>query len=343
MGRIDAVVLDKTGTLTHGDFRLTEFAFREAKSSTIVTGSFANPDEHASRILFECLPMLAAVETYSEHLLGRAVVEAAHRYKPEFSDASEIEVHKGEGICGKVEGKKIFIGNRRMVESSAAKLGTEIEAHANSWQVVGRTVAFFGWDGVVQGALGFGDEVKSGAREMIAALRARGMSVSIVSGDAWPTTQFVARQIGVENSVAEATPADKSRIVEELQRAGKRVAVIGDGVNDAPALAQADLGIALGTGAQIAMSVAPVVLVNGSLSKVENAFELAAKTIRIVKQNLFWAFFYNILGITLALSGVLNPIFAAAAMLLSSVCVIANSMRLLKGPTDLKVSTENRL
>jgi heavy metal translocating P-type ATPase len=341
MGKIDTVVMDKTGTLTHGDFRLTDFVFVLENSPEIVAGKFANPDAAEELVLRERIAMLAAIESYSEHLLGRAVVDWARNVNARLSEASEVEVLKGEGIRGKVEGRNLFIGNRRIVESSAAQIDDELEKLATSWQEVGRTVAYFGWDGTVKGAFGFGDQVKSGAREMIENLRARGMSVSIVSGDAWATTRFVAQQIGVESCVAEATPGEKSRIVEELQRAGKRVAVIGDGVNDAPALAQAEIGIALGTGAQIAMSAAPVVLVSGRLARIESAFDLAAKTTRIVKQNLFWAFFYNIFGITLALYGVLNPILAAAAMLLSSVSVIANSMRLSKRATDLPVTTEH--
>jgi P-type E1-E2 ATPase len=152
--------------------------------------------------------------------------------------------------------------------------------------------------------------------------------VKLVSGDAWATTAVVARQIGVDDFTGEATPEGKARLIEDLQKAGKRVAILGDGVNDAPALAQADLGIALGTGADIAMGAAPVVLVSGSLGKVEEAFRLAEKTTSVVRQNLFWAFFYNVAGISLALSGVLSPIFAAGAMLLSSISVVANSMRL---------------
>jgi Cu+-exporting ATPase len=150
----------------------------------------------------------------------------------------------------------------------------------------------------------------------------------LVSGDAWPTTEWTPRQIGIAEFTAEATPDGKAKIIQQLQAAGHRVAVLGDGVNDAPALAQADLGIALGTGADIAMSAAPVVLASGGLAKVDEAFRLATRTRRIVRQNLFWAFFYNIAGISLAITGVLTPIFAAAAMFLSSISVVANSMRL---------------
>jgi len=194
-------------------------------------------------------------------------------------------------------------------------------------------VAFFAWDGEVRGLLAFGDQIKPGAAEMVERLRQRGIAVKLVSGDAWPTTAVVARQIGIDDFTAEATPEGKAHMIKNMQSAGKRVAIIGDGVNDAPALAQADLGIALGTGADIAIGVAPVVLVSGSLAKVEEAFRLGARTTRIVRQNLFWAFFYNLVGISLAIGGVLSPILAAAAMLLSSTSVVANSMRLTRPAT----------
>ena len=167
---------------------------------------------------------------------------------------------------------------------------------------------------------------------MVQAMERRGMHVRLVSGDARHTTEWTARQIGVDEFTAEVSPDGKTKIIQQLQSAGHRVAMLGDGVNDAPALAQADLGIALGTGADIAMSAAPVVLVSGSLAKVEEAFRLGARTRRVVRQNLFWAFFYNIAGISLAIAGVLTPIFAAAAMLLSSISVVANSMRLSRRP-----------
>lgn len=211
---------------------------------------------------------------------------------------------------------------------AARQIESDVDRRAEQWQREGLTVAFFAWDDAVRGLLAFGDTVKPGAAEMVKRLRDRGVMVRIVSGDAWPTTACVAGRIGVDEFTAEAMPFDKVRIVEKFQRAGKRVAVIGDGVNDAPALAQADLGIALGTGADIAIGAAPVVLVSGSLSRIEDAFRLAKATTRVVRQNLFWALFYNMVGITLALTGVLTPIFAAAAMFLSSSSVVANSMRL---------------
>jgi P-type E1-E2 ATPase len=206
----------------------------------------------------------------------------------------------------------------------------EADQRAEQLQSAGHTVAFFAWEGAVRGMLAFGDEIKPGAAETVKRLKARGIRVKLVSGDAWSTTAVVANQIGIDDYVAEAAPSAKCAIVAALQKEGKHVTFIGDGVNDAPALAQADLGIALGTGADIATGAARMVLMSGSLLKLEDAFQLAAKTTRIVRQNLIWAFFYNIAGITLAILGVLTPIYAAAAMLLSSTSVVLNSMRLAK-------------
>jgi heavy metal translocating P-type ATPase len=335
LGEIDAVILDKTGTVTRGDFSLVEISVMEEKiESMAVHASDASRSRVSDRFdaeeqfLDETLPMLAGIESYSEHLLGRAVVQYARDRRVEAMEAQSAEVHKGQGISGIVNHRRVLIGNRQLMAVSDCKMDHASEQRAQQWQRMGRTVAFFAWDGAVRGTLAFGDQIKPGAAEMVARLRARGKQVKLVSGDAHATTAVVAAQIGVEDFIAEASPATKVQAIQELQRAGLRVALIGDGVNDAPALAQADLGIALGTGADIAMSAAPMVLMSGSLSKVEDAFRLASLTRTVVRQNLFWAFFYNIAGIALALTGVLTPIFAAAAMLFSSTSVVANSMRL---------------
>jgi cation transport ATPase len=276
LGKIDVAVLDKTGTVTRGDFRLVEFALLESKVEALAMaagGGGAEPlhaeSNNEELLLAEWLPMLAGIEAYSEHLLGRAVVEYACAHHVQSLDAESVEICKGEGISGTAGGRRVFIGNRQMMSTACCEMDADVELRARELQKASRTVAFFGWD-------------------------------------SWPTAAAVARQIGVDDFTAEATPAAKVRIIQELQQSGKRVVLIGDGVNDAPALAQADLGIALGTGADIAMSAAPVVLVSGSLARVEDAFRLAAKTTRVVRQNLFWA----------------------VAMLLSSTSVVANSMRL---------------
>ena len=324
MNNVDTLVLDKTGTVTFGDFRLLDIAFFNSGRE------FSSSDPSAS--LDEYLPLLAGVEIYSEHLLGRAVVQYARDLGVRPAIVSSVEIRKGQGIVAEHNGQTIFIGNRALAEDQNCAISADAEAAIDRWQTQGRTVALFGIRGTLRAALAFGDQLKPDAIAMVQSMVRRGIQVKLVSGDAWPTTEWTARQIEIADFTAEATPDGKAKIIQQLQSAGHRVAIIGDGVNDAPALAQADLGLALGTGADIAISAAPVVLVSGALAKVDEAFRLAASTRHIVRQNLFWAFFYNIAGISLAISGVLTPIFAAAAMLLSSISVVANSMRLSRRP-----------
>jgi P-type E1-E2 ATPase len=225
------------------------------------------------------------------------------------------------GIGGEVAGTRYFIGNSRLAEDCAGQF-------ADLPQQAGRTMAYFGWDGAVKGALAFGDSVRPGAAALCAELRRRGVRTALVSGDARGAVEPVAAAIGADEWIAEATPEGKVDYIRGLQTRGMKVAMIGDGVNDAPSLAQAELGIALGSGADIAMQAAPLVLMNNSLASVTETLDLARRTFRIVRQNLFWAFAYNTVGIALAVTGVLNPILAAGAMALSSVSVIANSRRL---------------
>jgi P-type E1-E2 ATPase len=199
---------------------------------------------------------------------------------------------------------------------------------AEGWEAEGLTVAFAAVDGTASGALAFGDRPRAEAAAVIAELRTRGIRTVLLSGDALTTTERVARTVGVDEWVGGVSPEEKADAVRRFQAAGKVVAMVGDGVNDAPALAAADLGIAMGSGADLATHAAPVVLMRDSLTRITRVFRLASLTLRVLKQNLFWAFFYNTLGISLAMTGVLNPILAAGAMVLSSLSVIGNSMRL---------------
>jgi heavy metal translocating P-type ATPase len=296
IGQVDVVALDKTGTATLGEFALLE-----------IQGD-------ASR-----LAELAAVEARSEHPLGRALETRVGR-APEL-DVREFQIHRGMGITGEIAGTPYFIGNARLAEVSTGGPG--------DWPPQpGRTMAYFGWDGAVKGALAFGDSVRPEAAALCAELRRRGVRTALISGDARAAVEPVAAAIGADEWTAEATPDGKVAYIRGLQARGLKVAMIGDGVNDAPSLAQADLGIALGSGADIAMQAAPLVLMSNSLDSVTETLDLARRTFRIVRQNLFWAFAYNVVGLALAATGVLNPILAAGAMALSSVSVIANSRRL---------------
>jgi heavy metal translocating P-type ATPase len=302
VGKVDVVLFDKTGTVTQGDFSVVDVAAHNGAISAV-----------------------AALEAYSEHPLGRAVVRYATSAIP---DASEVRIAKGMGISGRVGGREVFAGNRRMVAEAAAVLDPETEAKAATWESQGRTVAFFGWDGAVTGALALGDRLRPEAAQTIAELKRRGIRTALISGDSAKTTAWVASELGVDEYRAEVLPAGKLDVIREYQQRGSVVAMVGDGVNDAPALASADLGIALGSGTDLAMQAAPVVLMSSDLSRINMVFDAARDTMRVVRQNLFWAFFYNAAGITLAIAGVLNPIMAAGAMVLSSLSVVGNSMRL---------------
>lgn len=293
--KVDVMVLDKTGTVTEGAFELLDAA----------------GDEHA-------LALAAALETYSEHPVGRALARPG-------PPARGVRIYKGMGITGAVEGKMVFAGNRALL--AALNVPLAFDEIARAWESEGRTVAFYGYDGRVRGAACFGDRIKPDAAALVAELKRRGIRTVVVSGDAHAATAWAAAAIGADGYEAEALPERKAAFVAELQRQGAVVAMAGDGVNDAPSLAQADLGIALGSGADIAMQAAPVVLMGESLRAISGMLDLAGTTMRIVRQNLFWAFAYNTVGIGLAAAGLLHPILAAGAMVLSSASVIRNSLR----------------
>jgi heavy metal translocating P-type ATPase len=339
--RVDTVVFDKTGTITEGNFALLDYELTATDLSAGINAPFAsigtrkpviNPQQAtAEQFLSLHLPLLASLERYSEHPLGQALQKHAEQQGVVYYDARGIEIHKGRGLTGNVAGHQVFIGNRRLAVSATHALPPASEVRAQSWEAEGKTVAFYGWDGCVRGVLAFGDRIKPEAAEVVRELQQRGVKVMLVSGDAPQTTRWIADAIHADEHLAEALPDDKVRVIAELQHAGKVVAMIGDGINDAPALAQADLSIAMGSGTDIAMRAASVVLMGNALTKVLDVFALANQTWRIVRQNLFWAFLYNTLGISLAVTGVLNPILAAGAMLLSSLSVIGNSSRLNRG------------
>ncbi len=300
--KVDAIVLDKTGTITEGDFALDEVN---------------NAD----------LAILASLEAYSEHPLGRAVSRRAEGEGLEVESATDIKILKGLGMTGTVGSRRVFVGNRRLMAQYSGPQ-EEQEARAREWESKGRTVAFYGWDDNVEGVMAFGDRVKQGALELVEELGARGIRTMIVSGDSQATTSWAATQVRVRDFHAEALPEDKARIVEEIKQDGRIVAMVGDGINDAPALAAADLGIAMGSGTDLAMKAASMVLMSDDLHKILEAFDLSRKTMAVVRQNLFWAFVYNSIGITLAVAGLLSPILAAGAMVVSSLTVIGNSLRL---------------
>ncbi len=296
---IDLLVLDKTGTVTTGDFALVE------------------PPSDAR------LAILAAVEQSSEHLIGRAVVDAARRRGLVWPTASSVAVVPGSGIRALVEGRLVVIGNRGFV----GDLRRNVEDRALSAERVGQTAVFYRIGRDTADVLVFGDTLRPGAAELVRRARADGMRVALLSGDSEATTRAVAARIDADEYVAGALPDRKVAFVRERQQLGRKVAMIGDGLNDGPALASADLGIAMGSGADLAMHASAMIITHGDLTRVADAFALARRTLATVRQNLFWAFFYNTAGIGLAAAGLLHPVAAAAGMILSSVTVIANSTR----------------
>ncbi len=297
--RVDTVLLDKTGTVTEGRFTLLEY----------------DPAH---------LPLLASLEIFSEHPLAKAVVDLAGDMSP----ATNVEIRKGRGILGNSAGMEIFCGNRALLAELGVAPDPQLDARARAAEARGSTVAFYGWDRRLAGILVFGDRIRHDASALVADLRQRGIAVIVVSGDAAGTVRHVSETIGADEWFAEVLPEAKQSVVEKLQARGKRVVMLGDGVNDGPALAQADLGIAMGSGAGLAMKASSVVLMTGQLDRVTEVFDLARRTLRIIRQNLFWAFFYNIAGVSLAVMGRLNPIVAAGAMVSSSLIVAWNSSRL---------------
>ena len=308
--KIDVVMLDKTGTLTEGRPKVTEVIALEAEIA-----------------LDTVLCLAASLERLSEHALGQAVVHAAQEKGLTTESVEDFANVAGSGVKGRIENASVLVGNARLMRDEGIGLGetlTQIEAH----QAKGQTVVVVARNGRPIGLIEIADALKSDAKEAIAELRAEGIIPVMITGDNRKAAEAIARELNIEHAFAEVLPQDKARHVQRLQKEKKRVAFVGDGINDAPALAQADLGIAIGTGTDIAIEAGNIVLVKGSPLKIIEALRLSRLTFRTIKQNLFWAFFYNIAAIPLAAFGLLNPMIAAAAMALSSVSVVGNSLRI---------------
>jgi P-type Cu+ transporter len=322
---IRIVVLDKTGTVTEG---------RPALVGVQTAGSRAS-DDGTVVDESELLILAASVERVSEHPLGAAIVDAADQRKLVSRDVRDFASFGGRGIFGVVDGRRVLIGNRAMMEESGVPVDDLSDA-ADEQAEAGRTPVYVAVDDVARGLLLVADPVKTTSTAAIADLRAMGIEVIMLTGDNTRTAQAVARQVSIDRVIADVLPADKARVIRQLQEErGVRVAMVGDGINDAPALAQADIGIAIGTGTDVALEASDVTLVGGDLGGVVTAVRLSRRTMRVIRQNLFWAFVYNVIGIPIAagalypFSGVLlSPVFASAAMALSSVSVVGNSLRL---------------
>ena len=316
MERVDTLVVDKTGTLTEGKPRVT---------AVVPAAGMTEGD---------VLRLAASLERSSEHPLAAAILGAARERNVAVAEPSDFASMTGKGVTGTVNGRSVALGNARLMADQGIGLG-ELAGQADALRGSGATALFIGVDGRAGGVIAIADPIKPTTRAALDSLRASGVHVVMLTGDNRATAEAVARQLGIDDVEADVLPEDKHRIVKQLRGKGKVVAMAGDGVNDAPALAEADVGIAMGTGTEVAIQSAGVTLVKGDLAGIARARALSRMTMRNIRQNLVFAFAYNAIGIPVA-AGVLYPAFglllspvvAALAMSLSSVSVIGNALRL---------------
>jgi Cu+-exporting ATPase len=320
-GKIDTVIFDKTGTLTFGRPSVTNIVPTDALSAE------------------ELLRLAASVEKGSEHPLSQAVIEEAAKHSVKLSEPKAFEAFAGKGVRGEVDGRLVLVGNRRFI----AENGGEFSAFESKLALLegeGKTTMIVMVDGGVVGLLAVADTVKPSAKPLVDTLKKMGVRVIMLTGDNERTASAIAKRIGIDEYMAEVLPQQKEAIIESLQKEGRVVAMVGDGINDAPALAKADIGIAIGGGTDIAKETGGIVLIRDDLLSVATAIRLSKKTLSKIKQNLFWAFAYNVVLIPIA-AGALVPVFgvqiynvlpflAAGAMAFSSVTVISNSLLLFR-------------
>ena len=358
-GKLDTIVLDKTGTITQGkpevtdivisDFRfqiadlaaVSESASRNPPSLRTQTDGFrvsdvAGPKSEIQNLKSEILHFAASAERGSEHPLGEAIVRRAEEEGIGLAEADGFNAVAGRGIEARVDGRSVLLGNMALMAERQVRMNGLGEA-VDRLQSEGKTAMILSVDGEAAGVVAVADTIKAGSQEAVNELHAMGLEVVMVTGDNERTAQAIADQVGIVRVMAEVLPEDKANAVKALHEEGKLVAMVGDGINDAPALVQADIGIAIGTGTDVAMESANVTLMRGDLRSVPQAIRLSRKTMQTIKQNLFWAFFYNVAAIPVAMGVLvpffgpqwqLNPMWAAGAMATSSIFVVTNSLRL---------------
>jgi Cu2+-exporting ATPase len=316
MNKVNVLITDKTGTITEG------------KPSVDQLFSSNNEEDHL-------LQSIASLNQYSEHPLAQAVVNYAKSKEVSLIEVKDFEAVAGKGVTGTVEKKKVALGNKKLMEQVKAKVSPDLEAKIIAEQKLGKTVSYISVDGIAVGFVSISDKIKPTSVAAIKELMAQGIEVIMITGDNENTAKTVASELHLTSFIANSLPEDKLNEIKRLQAVGKIVAMAGDGINDAPALAQADIGIAMGTGTDVAIESAKITLVKGDLQGIVKAKNLSHAVMRNIKQNLFFAFFYNVLGVPIA-AGILYPFFgillspmiAALAMSFSSVSVIANALRL---------------
>src|SRR5690625_1405208 len=271
--------------------------------------------------------MAASVEKSSEHPLGQAIVRKAEEEGLDIVAPKDFEAIPGKGLRAVFEGQKILIGNRRLMRENQVQIEDK-ENDLLKLEEEGKTAMLVAIEGKITGIIAVADQMKDTSLQAIRDLKDMGLEVYMITGDNERTAQAIARQIGITNVLADVLPENKAEAVEKLRSEGKHVGMVGDGINDAPALAASDVGFAIGTGTDVAMEAADITLMRGDLTGVVTAIRLSHRTMRTIKQNLFWAFFYNTVGIPFSALGFLNPMVAGAAMAFSSVSVVTNSLRL---------------
>jgi P-type Cu+ transporter len=319
---VDVVVLDKTGTVTTGQMSLAG----------------VRPADGVSRA--ELLRYAGAVEQASEHAVAAAITAAAATESAPLPQAEGFRALPGLGARGTVDGREVVVGREKLLADQGLTVPADLTRQCRQWEQAGRTTVLGGWDGAARGAIAVADTVKPSAAPAIAELRALGLRPVLLTGDNEPTARAVAAAVGIEEVIAGTLPDGKAAVITRLRTDGHRVAMVGDGVNDGPALAAADLGLALGAGTDVAIAAADMILLRDDLRTVPDAIGLARAAFRTIRRNLAWAFGYNVAAIPLAAFGFLNPIVAAAAMTLSSLFVVANSLRLQRYP--LRAASQDR-
>ena len=308
--RVDTIVLDKTGTVTTGTMALAEVAATAGTTTDDV------------------LRLAGSLEDASEHPIARAIAAGARERGAELLAVESFASTEGLGVQGVVDGHAVVVGRERFLEDFSLHLPDDLRGHKDAAEADGRTPVLVGWDGAARGVLVVSDTVKDTSAEAVGRLRDLGLRPVLLTGDNERAARAVAAQVGIDEVIAEVLPQDKLDVVRRLQDEGRVVAMAGDGINDAAALAQADLGLAMGTGTDVAIEASDITLVRGDLRAAADAIRLSRRTLATIKGNLFWAFAYNVAALPLAAAGLLNPMLAGAAMAFSSVFVVSNSLRL---------------